>query len=124
MNLILLAVGAAVIAASSFMAGDKWRSGIVAQRDLKAVQENARVQILRADRADQAAERHEVAKTKIEVRYQTIEKEVQHVVETPVYRNICLDDDGLRIIRDALATASASAASEPARAVSSPEPTR
>lgn len=118
-----MALAAAVIAISSFLAGDKWRSGIVAQRDLKATQDNARVQILRADRADQAAERHEVAKAKIEVRYETITKEVQHVVEKPVYRNICLDDDGLRVIRDALAAASAGAASEPARAVSSPQPT-
>lgn len=123
MNWMLMAIAAAVIATSSFLAGDKWRSGIVAARDLKAVQEVARVQILRADRADQAAERHEVAKAKIEVRYETITKEVQHVVEKPVYRNICFDDDGLRVIRDALATASASAASEPARSVSSPQPT-
>lgn len=123
MNFVILAVAGAVIAVSSFLAGDKWRSGIVAARDLKAVQEVARVQILRADRADQAAERHEKAKASIEVRYETITKEVQHVVEKPVYRNICLDDDGLRVIRDALATASASAASEPARSVSSPQPT-
>lgn len=124
MNFVILAVAAAVIAVSSFLAGDKWRSGIVAARDLKAVQEVARVQILRADRADQAAERHEKAKASIEVRYETITKEVQHVVEKPVYRNICLDDDGMRVIRDALATASASAASEPARSVSSPQPSQ
>ena len=120
MNFVILAVIAAVISVSSFLAGDKWRSGIVAARDLKATQDNARVQILRADRADQAAERHEKGKAAIEVRYETITKEVQHVVEKPVYRNVCLDDDGLRVIGDALAAASAGAASQPARSVSAP----
>lgn len=109
----------AAVAAGSFWAGDEWRSGIVAQRDLKTSRDNARVQILRADRADQAAERHEVAKAAIEVRYQTIEKEVQHVVEKPVYRNVCLDDDGLRVLSDAIGTP-ARAASQPARSVSAP----
>lgn len=104
------------MALAGFAAGVKWQVGIVAARDLKAVQDNARTQILRADRADQAADRHEKSKAAIEVRYQTIEKEVQRVVEKPVYRNICLDDDGLRLVRDALA-GPASAASQPAGSV-------
>lgn len=108
-----------LVAVAGFGAGVKWQVGIVAARDLRQVQENARVQILRADRADQAADRHEVAKAKIEVRYQTIEKEVQHVVEKPVYRNMCLDADGLRVLSDALA-GPAGAASQPARPVSAP----
>lgn len=120
MNWMLIVIAGAVLSVSSFLAGDKWRSGIVAARDLKATQEVARVQILRADRADQAAERHERAKADVQVVYETITKEVQHVVEKPVYRNVCLDDDGLRIIGDALAATGAGAAGQPARAVSAP----
>ncbi len=119
MNFVILAVIAAVISVSSFLAGDKWRSGIVAARDLKAVQDNARVQILRADKADQAAARHETAKADIQVIYETIEKEVRHVVEKPVYRNICLDDDGLRVLAAAIA-AGDNPPGIPAPAVSSP----
>lgn len=102
--------------------GVRWQIGIVAARDLRAVQENARVQILRADRADQAAERHETAKADIQVIYETIEKEVRHVVEKPVYRNICLDDDGLRVLSAAIN--GDNAAGKPAPAVSSPAATR
>lgn len=117
MTLWLYGLILAAASVASFFAGDEWRAGLVAQRDLRTVQENARVQILRVDRADQAADRHEVAKAAIEVRYQTIEKEVQHVVEKPVYRNVCLDDDGLRVLGAALA-GPAGAASQPARSVS------
>jgi hypothetical protein len=116
--LIQIAIAAGIFLAGCAL-GIKWQVGVVAARDLKTVQDNARVQILRADKADQAAERHEKAKASIEIRYQTIEKEVQHVVEKPVYRNVCLDGDGLRVLRAALA-GPADAASQPARAVSGP----
>lgn len=103
MNFVILAVIAAVISVSSFLAGDKWRSGIVAARDLKAVQEVARVQILRADKADQAAERHENAKARIEIRYQTLTKEVDRVIQAdPVYVHQCFSDDGMAAIKRAI----------------------
>ena len=122
MNFVILAVAAAVIAVSSFLAGDKWRSGIVAARDLKAVQDNARVQILRADRVDQAAERHEKTKTVLQIQYRDIEKEVERVVTQIEYRDrVCLADDGLRVVARAVDAANA-AAGFPARAVSAPEP--
>jgi len=119
MNFVILAVIAAVISVSSFLAGDKWRSGIVAARDLKAVQDNARVQILRADKADQAADRHEQTKTKIETRFVEVEKEVVRVVNSVEYRDrACLDDAGLRVLTAAIA--GDNPAGKPATAVSSP----
>lgn len=48
--------------------------------------------------------------------YRTIEKRIPQIVERPVYRNVCLDDDGLRLINDALAGSIHPA--EPANAVS------
>lgn len=122
MNFVILAVIGAVIAVSSFWAGDQWRSGIVAERDLKAVQDNARVQILRADRVDQAAESHEKTKTVLEIRYRDIEKEVERVVNQIEYRDrVCLADDGLRVVARAVDAAN-TAAGFPARAVSAPVP--
>jgi len=99
-------------------AGVKWQIGIVAARDLQAVQDNARVQILRADRADQAAERHEKTKTRVEIEYREIEKEVERVrIE---YRDVaCLAGDGLRVAQRAIAAANA-AAGFPSPAVSAP----
>jgi hydroxylamine reductase (hybrid-cluster protein) len=32
-----------------------------------------------------------------------IEREVERIVERPVYRNVCFDADGLRIVNDAIA---------------------
>jgi len=113
---ILVAAGIFVAGAS---AGIKWHAG------QDAIAENARqvnqraVERLQRQNTDTAAERHEKVKAEIQVRYQTITKEVQYVVEKPVYRNICLDDDGLRLIREQLAGPS-DAASQPARSVSSP----
>lgn len=113
---ILVAAGIFVAGAS---AGIKWHAG------QDAIAENARqvnqraAERLQRQNTDTAAERHEKVKAEIQVRYQTITKEVQYVVEKPVYRNICLDDDGLRLIREQLAGPSA-AASQPARSVSSP----
>lgn len=116
--LIQIAIAAGIFL-GGMATGIKWQVGIVAARDLKASQEIARVQILRVDKADQAADRHEKTKSAIEVRYETITKEVQHVVEKPVYRNVCLDDDGLRVLGGAIA-GPAGAASQPAGAVSRP----
>ena len=108
------------VAVAGFAAGVKWQIGIVAARDLKAVQDVARVQILRADRADQAAERHEKTKTVLEIQYRDIEKEVERVVTQIQYRDrVCLADDGLRVIARAVDAANA-AAGFTARAVSAP----
>jgi hypothetical protein len=62
---------------------------------------------LKRERAEQsramaAAAELEQARGKIEVKYRTITKEVQKVVERPVYRGTCLDDDGLRLVNAAL----------------------
>lgn len=100
--------------------GVKWHAGIVAQRDLKQVQDNARVQILRADRVDQAAARHEKTKAQIEYVYAPIRTEVERVVNQIEYRDrACLDDAGLRVAGRAIDAANA-LAGVPARAVSSP----
>lgn len=110
----------AAVAATSFWAGDSWRSGIVAVRDLKVVQDNARVQILRADHVDLAAARHEKTKTVLEIQYRDIKKEVERVVTQIEYRDrMCLADDGLRVAARAVDAANA-AAGFPARAVSAP----
>lgn len=122
MSILIQLLILAAVAATSFWAGDQWRSGIVAARDLKAVQDDARVQILRADHVDQAAARHEKTKTVLEIQYRDIEKEVERVVTQIEYRDhVCLADDGLRVATKAIDAANA-AAGFPARAVSAPGP--
>lgn len=52
----------------------------------------------RANEADAAAASYEALKASTDARERVVVKEVTRVVEKPVYRNECLDDDGLRIL--------------------------
>ena len=58
----------------------------------------------------------EKTRAKTEIRYRTILKKVEHEVEKPSYRVVCLTDDGVRLANDALRGA-AIAPGEPADAV-------
>ncbi len=115
---------AAVVSASSFWAGREWERGEVAQRDLAATQATARTAILRADKADRSAEEFEKRRAAVEVRYQNIETEVEHVVTRIEYRNLCFDDDGVRLLNSALAAALAATPGKPASAVRPASATR
>ena len=87
------------------MAGIKWHAG------QDAIKENARqvnqraTERLQRQNSNTAAVAHESDKVRIETEYRDVIKEVQRVVEKPVYRNVCLDPDGLSVIDDALARA-------------------
>ena len=52
--------------------------------------------------ADHGAAGHEADRARIRTEFITITKEAERVVEKPVYRNICLDDDGLRLLARAI----------------------
>lgn len=87
------------------MAGIKWHAG------QDAIKENTRqvnqraTERLQRQNSNTAAVAHESDKVRIETEYRDVIKEVQRVVEKPVYRNVCLDPDGLSVIGDALARA-------------------
>lgn len=118
MSLLVQLVIALAIAVTAFGAGVKWQIGIVAARDLKSVQEGARTAILRADRVDVAATQHERVKEVLRTEFVPITQEVERVVTQIEYRDrACLDDDGLRVARAAIAAANR-AAGVPAPAVS------
>ena len=116
MSWALQLVLALVIFASGGAAGIKWHAGVDAQRDLAAHEAAAKASQKHLDRIDGAAAGHESDKARMGVQIKTIIKEVDRVVEKPVYRDtVCFDDDGLRLIRAAIAPAAA--ASQPAPAV-------
>lgn len=52
-----------------------------------------------ADQSTKVEERH----ARAQIVYRNITKEVEKVVEHPVYRSVCFDDDGLRAANAALA---------------------
>ena len=67
-------------------------------------EQNATADLLAAAarQANAQAEELEQARAKREIIYRTITKTVDRIVDRPVYRSVCLDDDGLRIANEAL----------------------
>jgi hypothetical protein len=65
----------------------------------------------KAKQYNEAAQALEAARNEREIVYRTITKQVEKVVERPVYRNQCLDTSGVQLINDALA----GRASDPAK---------
>jgi hypothetical protein len=107
---------ALVIFAAGGAAGIKWHAGVDAQRELAAHEALAKETQRKLAGIDKAAAGHEADKSQIQTQIKTITKEVERVVEKPVYRDtVCFDDDGLRLIRAALRPAAT--ASEPAPAM-------
>lgn len=54
------------------------------------------------ERIDAASTRYEAARAGLDAEQRSLEKEVIRVVEKPVYRDVCLDDDGLRVLTDSI----------------------
>lgn len=84
--------------------------------ELARVEREGEVRRQQARGADAAAVRHEEFKEVERVVYQTITETVDRIVERPVYRNVCLDDDGLRALNSAVRGA-AGDSSKPAATV-------
>ena len=106
---------------AGFAAGVKFEVGVVAARDLAQRQSDDKIHARQLDRNDKAAAGFEADKTKIRTQFLTITKEVERVTQSPVYSNICVDDDGLRLIATAINPAAA--AGQPAPAVPGPADT-
>lgn len=115
MSWALQLVLALVIFAGGMGAGIKYHVGVVAQRQVAAQLAEKKEHARKLDRADKAAAGHERDKEQIRTEFLTITQEVEHVVEKPVYRDMCFDDDGLRLIGAAIGRRPA--ASEPAPAL-------
>jgi hypothetical protein len=95
-------VVAAVAAAVAFGAGWKAQGWRRDSAELERREDAAELVRLRARKADTAAATHEVFKERERVVYQVITETVDRIVERPVYRNVCLDPDGLRVLSDAI----------------------
>lgn len=117
---VLIAIVLAAFAAGGASAWQvqNWRHDA---QEKDRIEQEAKERGIRAQRGDIAAAGHEGDKRAIEIEYREITKEVERVVEKPVYRDVCLDDDGLRVLRSAIGGASAG---QPARAVPGPERAR
>lgn len=115
---LAIALLSAALSGAGVWEVQNWRyASIEKDRIEQAAKEAAR----KLDKIDTAAVGHEKDKTRIRTVFRTITKEVAHVVEKPVYRNVCLDADGLRVLSTAIngattASVTPGAVPEPKRA--------
>lgn len=109
-------VGVAVLAGALGLAGG-WRvqSWRWAAADAERIAAQAESDRLAREAADRVAVGFEAKREAIRVEQRVITREVDRVVEVPLYRNVCLDDAGLRVV--AAAAGAASSAGEPGPAV-------
>lgn len=86
-----------------------FRAGMVAQRNADAAE---RVRVLneqfrayehKAGELDALAAQYEVMKNERQQKIEIIRQTTERIVERPVYRGECLDDDGLRVANAAIA---------------------
>lgn len=103
MNMLLIKLGAmALLIAFSFGAG--WRV-----HDWKVTAATAKqLELAIKDRDQKQAKLNEVAneledaKSRLRILRDTVTTEVTKIVERPIYRNECFDDDGLRSLKSAI----------------------
>lgn len=96
------ALAALAIGFASGWKVEAWRRDSIA---LAEERENARVAVRRADHADRAGVNYEAKRAAGQEATRVILREVERVVQSPVYLDRCLDDDGLRLVAAAVAAA-------------------
>lgn len=116
---VAIAIFAALSASFGTWKVQDWR---YAAKDKERLEAQAEKRRMDAKQIDAAAVGHEADKRQIQAEFVTITQEVEHVVEKPVYRDECLDADGLRVLTSAIRPAQP--ASQPAGTVPRPSPTR
>lgn len=94
-----LAICASVIALGLAFGAGWWLRGLqVKAAMVKQAQAQAQADVQQAQRTSTAVQQHAKVKTETEIRYVTVTREVEKLVERPVYLERCLDDDGLRTL--------------------------
>ena len=81
------------------------------------------VDVLISQRDEAIATKTVEEKVTVQTKIKEVQVNVDKIVEKPIYRNVCLDDDGLRAANSAL-TAGASAAGIPPAEMPSPNPAK
>lgn len=67
---------------------------------LKDQQTRAAAVVKAEDKANTAAETHEQVKVQIEYRDRVVQKKVVEYIDRPVYKNVCIDQDGLDALNE------------------------
>lgn len=113
-TIAIYAIVAALLFAGGTASGVKLTSDHYKAAELaeqKAVVAQIEAEVVRQVAASAQLEEKKDAQ---QVVYRTLTRTVDRIVEKPVYRNVCLDDDGLRAANAALAAAGAAGGPHPA----------
>ena len=87
-------IGAALAATSAWQV----QSLRFEAKEKQRLESEAEIRRMNEKRTSLAAEGLEKDKREIEIRYRTITKTVTKFIDRPVYKNICLDQDGIDAI--------------------------
>ncbi|MDP1530299.1 MAG: hypothetical protein Q8M05_13035 [Rhodoferax sp.] len=98
MSWAIQAALAAAIFAAGGAAGIKWHAGLDAIAENKRIAATQEINRENAALANRTSTHFEKARTQNETRTRTITVEVDKIIERPVFRNVCIDDDGLRLL--------------------------
>ena len=94
-----LAICASVIALGLAFGTGWWLRGLqVKAATVDQTKAQAKADVKQAQRTSTAVQQHAKVKTETEIRYVTVTREVEKLVERPVYLERCMDDDGLRVL--------------------------
>ena len=94
---------------SNSLSGELDKSKSKHQDEIKAAVDKALKPYLDAEKeaqinANKVSENYEQSKTQESVKTETIAREVQKIIERPIYYNVCFDDDGVSIVNQAAGT--------------------
>ncbi|WP_180644649.1 hypothetical protein [Acinetobacter bereziniae] len=64
----------------------------------KLIDDQQKALIEKQNKINKVSADYEQLKSEQRVKVETVTREVQKIIERPVYNNVCIDDDGLRII--------------------------
>lgn len=99
---VAIAIAAAIASGTAVWNVQNWRFD--SQR-LASAEQVREVEKFRRQAANKGATAHEADKVRIRTEFVPITKEVEKIVERPVYKNICLDADGLAVLQQAISSA-------------------
>jgi len=94
-----------------------WRHGRI---DAQRIERQARDTLRNIERGQQAADTYNLEQTHAQPALKEIVRTVEKIVTRPVYRNVCLDADGLQQLRAAISTSAPAGGA--AATLPSPEP--
>lgn len=117
--IIAALVGAIALAGGAYWKGWSDRAARAEVATSKVVEQSHQQAVSELTAANVPAAKLEQTNAQEKIVYRTITQQVDRIVDRPVYRDRCIDDDGLRIARAAIAGAP-TAAAEPDGAMPGP----